>query len=191
MDWKKILEVTKLAAAWTKIKSWWVVAAKFLPFNNPPVAVALIVGLILGFVSMRACEGAETMLEGGAAVLSGEYSEAQYLVLEERFVEGRYGIGLIIIGDQICKCREGDVFVETNMGAYVTRNVFWKRLEIGIGLMKWQNTNRALSKDFTFHLTVAINLWRELDLRFGHDSNAGTGSPNVGQDTIGLSWRFQ
>lgn len=163
---------------------------RWLPFNNPAPALAIIAAFIILFFTIRSCEARETMLEAGVGFLSAEYSHGQYIVASERFADGKYEIGLGVWGDQVCKCNEGDTALETNAFVFASRNVFWKRLEMGLGFGYWQNTNRALGKNLTFQLNVGVNVWRNLDVRIRHASNAGSGSPNLGQDSLGLSWRF-
>ncbi len=177
---------------WQKIKEVWAKIADFLPFGNKAEVVIILVIFAIGFFTVRACEGAETMIEFGAGVLSGEYSDGQYLAIEERFSEGRYSVGFTLMGEQTCKCGEGDVFVRTNIGIYVMRNVFWKRLELGIGIAYWENTNRAIGTNLTIQPRIAIRLWKNFDLRlWTHNSNSGASEKNLGQDRIGFSWRFQ
>jgi hypothetical protein len=160
-----------------------------LPFNNE--AVAIVVAVILLFPGGRSCEARETILELGAGFLSGEYSQGQAIILAQRFDKSKYAVGLGVVGDQVCQCVEGEVILDTNAFFFASRQVHWKRLEVGIGAAYWQNTNRVLGRHLTYQLVFAVNLWKELDLRLRHYSNAGSGGQNLGQDMIGLSWRFQ
>lgn len=162
---------------------------KCLPFNNE--AVAIVAAVILLFPAARSCDATETIFELGAAFLSGEYSQGQTIVLAKRFDQSKYAAGLGVVGDQLCQCIEGEVILDTNAFFFASRQVHWKRLEVGIGAAYWANTNRVLGRHLTFQLVFAVNLWKELDVRLRHFSNAGSGGQNLGQDMIGLSWRFQ
>lgn len=164
---------------------------KYLPFNNPAPALVLIAAFIVLFFSIRSCEASETMLEAGVGFLSAEYSQGQYILVSERFAEGKYEVGFGVWGDQECKCNEGRVDLDTNGFFFAQRNVFYKRFEMGLGFGYWQNTNRALGKHVTYQLSLAYNLFDNVDLRLRHASNAGSGSPNLGQDSLGVSYRFQ
>jgi len=174
-----------------KIKELWNKIAGFLPFGNKPEVVIILVLFAAAFFTVRTCEAAETMLEFGAGVLSGEYAEGQYLAIEERFSEGRYSVGFVLMGEQTCKCGEGDVPLDVNIAIFVSRNVFWKRLELGIGIAYWEATSRAIGSHLTIQPRIAIRLTDNFDLRlWTHNSNSGLSSPNLGQDRIGFSYRF-
>jgi len=174
-----------------KIKELWNKIAGFLPFGNKPEVVIILVFFAVSFFIVRTCEAAETMLEFGAGVLSGEYVEGQYLAIEERFSEGRYSVGFVLMGEQTCKCGEGDVPLDVNIAIFVSRNVFWKRLELGIGIAYWEATSRAIGSHLTIQPRIAIRLTDNFDFRlWTHNSNSGLSSPNLGQDRIGFSYRF-
>ncbi len=168
----------------------WDKMAKWLPWNNPTPASLVILVVIIAFFSIRSCEAADTLLDVGATILSGEYSEAQYMIIEERFSDSRYSVGFGIFGNQVYKTDFGNIPVNTNLTFFVMRNVRWKRLTMGLGPGYWSNTNRALGKHFTVRITIAVNVWKRLDVRLGHGSNAGSGEPNGGQDSIGVTWAF-
>ncbi len=176
---------------WDKVKKVWNCICEYLPFGNKPEVVVILVIFAVGFFWIRGCNAAETMLEYGAGVLSGEYSEGQYISIEERFDEGRYSVGFTLMGEQVCQCGEGLVPVDVNIAIYVSRNVFWKRLELGIGIAWWESINRAIGSHLTLQPRIAIRITENFDLRlWTHNSNSGLSKPNLGQDRIGFSYRF-
>jgi hypothetical protein len=61
--------------------------------------------------------------------------------------------------------------------------------EIGIGAAYFQNTNRALGKNLTWSLSLGFG-GEHWSVRFRHFSNAGSGSPNLGQDLLTIGYEF-
>ncbi len=168
----------------------WDKIAKWLPWNNPTGASIFILVLIVLFFVMPTCESAETTLEGGISILSNEYSDGQYLIIEERFADGRYGLALGIVGEQVCKCREGQINIDANL--FVSAMIYsrWKRFELGLGPSYWANKNRALGAHFNVRFSLGFRIWKRLYLKRGHASNGGSADPNLGEDGWGLRWGF-
>ena len=157
-----------------------------LPFNNSRVALYVIGVFLLGFLGLRACEAqaAETIVEGEIAIVSLE-SEGYTLGITERFA-GKYDIGVNLIGEQTTHGEK----VDNNFIVHADRVVTWKSVELNLGLAYWQDKNRLNGCHGGFSLGGAFNLNEKLAVRWRHFSNAGTCSPNVGQDMLLVAWKF-
>lgn len=139
---------------------------------------------LLAFFFWKEAEGAE--FEVGPGLLSGEYSEGGALILNERV--GKWSIGGGYVSKQYCHCTYA-TDLEENIFFHGQRIVEYKMAEIGIGAAYFQNTNRALGKNLTWSLSIGLggDHW---SVRFRHFSNAGSGSPNLGQDLLTLGYKF-
>jgi len=77
---------------------------------------------------------------------------------------------------------------------FIDAQRFWqtpkKRWEFGIGPAYFQNTNRALAKNFNWSVLVRFNINEDVSIVVRHWSNAGTAGYNMGQDFIGIGFRF-
>ncbi len=168
-----------------------------LPFTLPKAAaIAVIVFLGLFFLAIS-CEEAEadTILEVGAGVLSGEFSGTPILIVAERF-QGKYDIGVGLVGEQTCECGdfkldlEKETPVPTLAMIFVQRVVTWKRVELGLGFGFWNKTSRVSGSVLMLPLSLKLKLTDRLSLGVRHFSTGGSGRPNLGQDMVSLSWRF-
>jgi hypothetical protein len=140
--------------------------------------------LVLAFFFYNEANAAE--FEVGPGLLSGEYSEGGALIFTERV--GMWSIGGGYISKQYCHCTLPDSIKE-NIFFQGQRIVEYKRAEIGIGAAYFQNTNRALGKNLTWSLSFGYG-GEHWSVRFRHFSNAGSGTPNLGQDILTLGYLF-
>lgn len=143
-----------------------------------------IVILLMCFVWYKEANAIE--LEVGPTVLSGEYSEGGALMITETV--GKWSLGGGYVSKQTCHCRY-PAELDENIFFQVQRVATYKKLEVGIGPAYFQNTNRALGKNLTWSLSVGIK-GEHWALRIRHFSNAGSGSPNLGQDMLLLGYAF-
>ena len=148
------------------------------------VWILLVFLLALCFFFYKEANGAE--LEAGPGLLSGEYSEGCALIIIER--GGKWDIGGGYISKQYCHCTYPTDLKE-NIFFHGQRIVEYKMAEIGIGAAYFQNTNRALGKNLTWSLSLGFGS-EHWSVRLRHFSNAGSGSPNLGQDLLTLGYRF-
>jgi hypothetical protein len=155
------------------------------PFNNTRRTLYVIGAFLIVFFGFRACEAeAETIVEGGVSIVSLE-TEGYALGITERFA-GKYDIGVNLIGEQTTHGEK----IDNNFIVHADRVVTWQNLELNLGLAYWQNENRLSGCDTGFSMGGAVNLSESLAIRYRHFSNAGTCSPNVGQDMLLVSWKF-
>ncbi len=176
-------------------------------FNNPKPAWYIIWALVIisvVFLATRAAKADEyTRASIGPTVLSGEFSDGVAIQLSQVFDE-KYLLGFGLIGQQTGNFSEGPVQVGNNImlqGQFLLQGperwAWVEPFEIGLGLAYFQNKNRALGSNLTFSLSVGYerpqHWWRWLPDRitFRHYSNAGTATPNSGQDLpLMLGWDF-
>lgn len=145
------------------------------------VAVFLLILVFFAYKEANALE-----LEAGPAVLSGEFAEGGALMITERI--GPWSLGGGYVSKQVCHCRYPAELKE-NIFFQAQRILEYKRAELGIGAAYWQNTNRALGKHLTWSLSLGFG-GEHWSLRLRHYSNAGSGSPNLGQDMLTVGYSF-
>ena len=146
--------------------------------------IILVFVLVLIFFLYEEANAVE--LEIGPAVLSGEYSEGGALIINESV--GKWDIGGGYISKQVCHCNYPDDLKE-NIFFHGQTIVEYKMVEIGIGSAYFQNTNRALGKNLTWSLSLGFG-GEHWSVRMRHFSNAGSGSPNLGQDMVTIGYQF-
>ena len=146
------------------------------------VVIAFIIALIFFFYK----EANAVEIEAGPGFLSGEYSEGGAVIINESV--GKWDIGGGYFSKQTCHCRYPDDLKE-NIFFHGQRIVEYKKWELGIGAAYFQNTNRALGKNLTWSLSVGFG-GEHWSVRIRHFSNAGSGSPNLGQDLLTIGYAF-
>lgn len=155
---------------------------------KPWMLVAGLVGLLLlGFCKETR---AETYVELGGTFASGESSDAAALVVGERF--GNYTFSLGVMDKQSINTRTTQNIKTRQNGFFEAMRVTrpFSKLEVGLGGAYFMNTNRALSSNLNFALMVRYELSDKFSLQLRHWSNAGTNTPNLGQDMITLRYTF-
>ena len=140
---------------------------------------------------------ADVQLELGPTNLSGDWAEGGGLLLSERF--GRYDLGIGYISEQrvnvtcgphLPKTSRCDFDIRENIFIHAQRIVKYKKCEMGIGPTWFQNTSRVFGKQLNFGLMIGCNISDQAFVRIRHWSNAGSASPNLGQDLLTIGWRF-
>ncbi len=146
---------------------------------------AIVVALILAFGAAQA----DTTIEIGQGWASGDPGNAA-VILGQR--NEKYGIALGVIETNYIQSDGLRQTLGRNMFVDVMR--FWqtpqKRWEFGIGPSYFQNTNRALTKKLNFSLLLRFNINQDVSIVVRHWSNFGTDYYNMGQDFIGVGFRF-
>ena len=149
--------------------------------------------LVGALVALFLCLGdvnAEINIEAGPAFLSGEFSDGGLLLISDR-ITPKWSVGLAYTSEQVCNGCTHQVDLKRNLGLIGSRIFSYKRFEFGLGASYWQNTNRALSRNFNVHVMFGFQITDRLSLRGHHDSNSGSGDTNLGQDAITLAWSFK
>jgi hypothetical protein len=137
---------------------------------------------------------ADFNMEVGRGNLSSSDSGAVSILLQERYDKWLIGLGWIDEQDVLPDWeRSRDlprVHINRNLFLHGQRLFRWKMVEAGIGAAYFQNTNRALGENFTVSASINIYWTDRFYMGFRHFSNAGSGTPNLGQDIFHLGYTF-
>lgn len=160
--------------------------------------ILLIAAFILVFLFGFYREAhAETQVEVGAGLLSGQYSKGPTILATERWggpLGSRYAVGMGYIYKQEVTDRRGYFYkLSENLFVFVQRRVCFvdgDHLCLGMGPAYFNATNRALGSNFTIALSLEYRHKDHLSVNFRHFSNGGSAVPNMGQDMLTLGWRF-
>lgn len=153
-----------------------------------------LVALFLAVLLLAFCHEskAEVSIEAGPVFMSGDYAKGGALILSERFY-GKYEVHLGYVSETFVQtCERPDCAFDNreNLFAGVQRVAGWERFKLGIGVDYFQNQNRALGCRFTAGLLLEWRLTDHVSARVRHNSNAGSCTPNLGLDYIGLAYGF-
>lgn len=151
------------------------------------MVLAFLVILLFGFYKEA---NAEINVEAGGTFLSGEYSEGQMLVLNETWDKWRLGMG--IVTEQEVTDRHGNFHeVRENLFIHGQRLVsITKNLDFGLGVGYFNAKTRWNGSNFVASMSVEYALDDKWSLKYRHFSNAGSATPNMGQDAFLVSYSF-
>ena len=139
---------------------------------------------------------AELRLEAGPTYLSDESSDGWTFAVHDR-ITPNWDLGMGYVSEQtVLPSWEEDrglppTDVGRNLFIHGQRIITHNKIEIGIGAAFFQNTNRALGRDFVASVSLGWNFNEKLSIRVRHFSNAGSGTPNLGQDLVTFGYSFQ
>ena len=164
---------------------------------------AALVGLFLLVMVVGFCKEArsEVTIEGGAGLLSGQFSGGGTIMVTERWggpYKSRYAIGMGYIYKQHVLDRSRDYYnLDENLFVLAQRRVSFDLrgcqhdcISLGLGVAYFNSTNRALGSNFTAALSVEFRPTDRWSLNLRHFSNAGSAAPNMGQDMITIGYTF-
>lgn len=134
---------------------------------------------------------ADVEVELGPTFLSGEFSDSAVLVINETF-DNRYRLGMGVIGPQEVTDRTGTEYeVRTNLFVHGQRVVaITRNLDFGLGVAYFNAKTRWNGSNFVASLSVEYSLGERWSINYRHWSNAGSASPNMGQDVFTIGYRF-
>ena len=158
---------------------------------------------ILIFIFSLSVSHADSTIEFGPTLLSGDYAHGRFVFVEERI--GKIGLGLGYISEQRVDTN-GDLFhLDPNIFVSAQRYFHIGQVELGVGPAYFQNRNRALSRNLTIAASIGID-HKRWSIKFRHYSNAGSGPircfddpnrsqgwnchSNLGQDAVTIGYRF-
>lgn len=153
------------------------------------IIIAFLMLLALG-LSREA--SAETGVEVAGGFLSGSFSRGGALYLNERFHK-KYSVAMGYISEQwVTPRKEPRTYVRPNLCFQAMRHVgVTENFELGLGPAYCTATNRALGSNVSAALEMRYYLGARGYAFLRHYSNAGSKPPNMGQDIIGLGFRFK
>ena len=162
---------------------------KFEELVKPWMLVVVFVLLLLfGFYKEA---NAEVSVELGATFLSGEFSDGGGLLLSETF-DDKWRIGMGFTSEQVVTDRSNDTYhVRNNLFVHGQRLVpITRNLDFGIGVGYFNATTRWNGSHFVASLSMEYSLNDKWSLNYRHWSNAGSASPNMGQDLFSVGYKF-
>ena len=165
---------------------------KFKPWM---MIVVFIILLVIGFANEAKADVDKTgvQIELGGGFLSGQYSKAGAIAVQQRF-DNKFSIGMGYISEQwVIPRREPKTWVQENLWVQAQRHVGLQvggNWDFGIGIAYFNSTNRALGSHFTAALSLEYNFNRKWNVKLRHFSNAGSARPNMGQDMLMIGYRF-
>ena len=157
---------------------------------RPVFMVLALVGLL--FMAFAKEGKAEMTAELGAPFLSGEFAEGAALFLEQRW--DKWGCGMGYLTEQVVRPRtepkqdvRPNLWVQCQRYATMGSRDQW---EFGVGPAYFNSTNRALGSNFTAALSIGYDFNEKWGVKVRHWSNAGSASPNMGQDLLTIEYSF-
>jgi len=163
-----------------------------------------IIAAIIGF-----CQEAEaqTVVEAGPTFLSAELSDGAALFMTERFKDEKYALGMGYVSEQrVLPTWERNqglpaIDVRENLIVFAQRRITFPRfdraagcskcLAIGLGAGYANATTRWNGSHFVAALSIEITPQKNWGLTFRHFSNAGSATPNMGQDMLLVTYKFK
>lgn len=161
---------------------------KFEEFVKPWMLVLVfLLVLLFGFYKEA---NADVTVELGPTFLSGEFSDSGCLLLNETFDRWRIGMG--VCGEQEVTDRSGTTYeVRNNLFVHGQRLVaITDRLGFGVGVGYFNAKTRWNGSNFVASLSMEYSINDRWSLNYRHWSNAGSASPNMGQDLFTVGYRF-
>jgi hypothetical protein len=146
---------------------------------------AFVIGVLLLLLIWLGSEArSETVFEIGPSFVSYENTEALTVVLQERFGEGKYAVGLGYVDDQkLDTCGRPDC--QWNVGSQLFVGVerlvtpsfgnFLDNVTIGVGAYWFQSKSRISTANLNVRLTVEVDITDRIFVVLSHFSNGGTG----------------
>ena len=130
---------------------------------------------------------AETTLEIGQGWASGDPGNAAVIIGERN---DKYGISVGWIERHWVQADGKNHELGVNIFVELQRHWQYKKIEFSLGPAYFQNTNRALAKNFNMSVALKYNINEDVSIVVRHWSNAGSGAYNMGHDFIGIGFRF-
>ena len=152
------------------------------------MVLAFIIILLFGFWKESK---AEVSVELGPTFLSGQFSDGAALVLNETFHD-KYRVGMGVIAPQEVTTRGGNLHkIKTNLFVHGQRVVaISEKFDFGIGVGYFNAVSRWNGSKFVASLSIEYNINEDWSINFRHWSNAGSASPNMGQDLFTVGYKF-
>jgi len=153
--------------------------------------VIFIIFIVIGFArEADASERTGVQIEAGAGLLSGQFSKGAAVTVQQRF-DNKFSLGMGYISEQWVTPRtEPKTHIQENLWVQGQRHIDLGKFDLGLGVAYFNRTNRALGSHFTAALSLQFNATDRWNIKLRHYSNAGSASPNMGQDMLLIGYRF-
>ena len=162
---------------------------KFESIVKPWMIVAIFVLIFLfGFWKESR---AEVNVEVGATFLSGEFSDGAMLLMNETW-EDKWRIGMGVSSPQEVTDRHENFHkVNENLFVHGQRLVsITEKWSLGLGVGYFNAKTRWNGSNFVASMSVEYDFNDNWGLKYRHWSNAGSATPNMGQDVFLISYTF-
>ena len=165
---------------------------KFESIVKPWQIVAVFI-LILLFGLYHEGHAEEVVnVEVGPTFLSGEFSQGAILVLNSTW-DDRWRVGMGVVAPQEVTDRYNN-FHEVNENLFVHGQRIVEitpKIDLGLGVGYFNALTRWNGSHFVASMSVEYELSKNWSLNYRHWSNAGSASPNMGQDAFTIGYSFE
>ena len=164
---------------------------KFERIVKPWMIVLLFVIILLFGFHKEGKADEVVSAEIGPTLLSGQFSEGAMLLVNYTW-DDRWRIGMGVSSEQKVTPRNSpETNVRQNLYVHGQRLVhITSKLDFGLGVGYFNATTRWNGTNFVASMSVEYNFTDKWKLSFRHFSNAGSGSPNMGQDVLLIGYSF-
>lgn len=167
---------------------WRKVEAIFKPWM---LVLAFLLVLLFAFHKEARAESVVSV-ELGPTFLSGEFSKSGMLILNQTW-DDHWRIGMGVSGEQrVVPRREPETVVRANLFVHGQRVVaLGEHFDLGIGVGYFNAKTRWNGSNFVASLSVEYSFSDRWGINYRHWSNAGSASPNMGQDVFTVRYSFR
>lgn len=141
------------------------------------ITVLIFVCLLFVFLFREA--RSETVVQAGASVVQGNFTQAPVLIIQERFADDKYALALGYIGSQTAEGH--DVQEQLIVGAErLIRGNFdewtwFNRVTLSVGAYWFSSETVVSSARLNARLGLTVDITPRFAVMISHFSNAGTG----------------
>ena len=155
------------------------------------IVVLFILVLLFGLYKESKAESVVSV-ELGPTLLSGEFSEGAALIVNQTWDE-KWRLGMGYVSEQkVTPRHEPETDVRANLFVHGQRIVgITDKLDLGLGVAYFNAKTRWNGSNFVASMSIEYSLSDRLGINFRHWSNAGSASPNMGQDLFTIGYRFR
>ena len=153
------------------------------------LVVIFIIVLLFGFWQEGRAD--QVNAEIGPTFLSGEFSKAAALIVNQTW-DNKWRVGMGYVSSQeVTPRKEPLTEIRANLFVHGQRVVkITENFDLGLGIGYFNATTRWNGSHFVASMSLEYSLTDRWDIRFRHFSNAGSASPNMGQDMLTIGYRF-
>ena len=164
------------------------------------VKPAALVGIFIILLAIGFCREArgEVTFEVGSGFLSGQFSKGAALIVTERWADNKWSAGMGYISQQevtdryenFHKLHENLFFMVQRRVSFDIKGCRHDCISLGIGPAYFNRISRWNGSNFVAALSVEFRPTEHWSVNIRHFSNAGSASPNMGQDMLTVGYTF-
>jgi hypothetical protein len=155
------------------------------------LVVLFIIMFVLGLSNESKAESVATV-EIGPTLLSGQFSKGVGLMVNQTW-DNKWRLGMGVTTEQsVVPRKEALTEVRQNLWIHGQRVVsITEKLDLGLGMAYFNAKTRWNGSNVVASLSIEYNFTDRWSASFRHYSNAGSASPNMGQDLLVIGYTFQ